>query len=410
MAAPGKKQKLTDDVVKKLTPPETGYEIHYDVPDKNGNVVRGFGVRITANGARAFILNYRRKSDGRERRKTIGSYPAWTVAAALEEAKRLRRAVDSGRDPLGEEQERRTAPTVAEMCDRFIEEHVPKKRPSTQVDYRSMINVHIRTRLGDRKVADLSFEDIEGMHRALTKRGSPYRANRTVSLLSKMLSLAVRWKWRADNPASGIERNQETKRRRYLKSDKDEVERLINALAADPDQQAANIFRLLLLTGARRGEVLVAKWEDINLKDGIWTKPGATTKTKTEHQVPLSAPARQLLASIQRTDSPYVFPSPREKEGHRVEVKYSWRRICKRAGLADLRIHDLRHSYASQLVSAGFGLPIIGALLGHTQAQTTHRYAHLFDDPLRKATESVGAVLSGKPSGDVVALKGGGRG
>jgi integrase len=170
-------------------------------------------------------------------------------------------------------------------------------------------------------------------------------------------------------------------------------------------QQAANIFRLLLLTGARRGEVLSAKWADLDLAAGVWVKPGATTKQKTLHRVPLSAPARQLLADLHRGRgrSEYVFPG--RLSGHRVELKGNWAAIRKATKLNDLHIHDLRHSYASQLVSAGFSLPSIGALLGHTQPATTHRYAHLQDDPLRAATERVGAIIAGKPDAEVVALE-----
>ena len=177
------------------------------------------------------------------------------------------------------------------------------------------------------------------------------------------------------------------------------------ALAEHPDQQAANVFRLLLLTGARRGEVLAAKWADIDLAAGVWVKPGATTKQKTLHRVPLSAPARQLLSGLHdgRDKSDYIFPG--RLGGHRVEVKNNWTALRKATKLKDLRIHDLRHSYASQLVSAGFSLPIIGALLGHTQPSTTHRYAHLQDDPLRAATERVGAIIAGRPAAEVVSLK-----
>jgi integrase len=388
-------QKLTDKNIKLLPTPERGNQITYDTD------VKGFGVRITAAGGRAFVLNYRRRSDGVERRYTIGSVPEWNVAAAREEAKRLKRDIDGGSDPVGEHKELRDAPTVADLCDRFQEEHLPRKRASTQADYRSIIRGHIRPALGKRKVAALTFDDVDALHRAITKEGSPYRANRTVAILSKMLSLAVQWRLRSDNPAKGIERNDEAKRRRYLSNE--ELLRLLSAFAAHDDQQAANIFGLLLLTGARRGEVLGAKWADIDIENGVWTKPGATTKQRTEHRVPLSAPARQLLAGIERTDSPYVFPG--RTGGHRAEVKGNWARICKAADITGLRIHDLRHSYASQLASAGVGLHVIGALLGHTQPQTTHRYAHLFDDPLRQATERVGAILSGKPSGEVVPLK-----
>ena len=201
-----------------------------------------------------------------------------------------------------------------------------------------------------------------------------YQANRTVALLSRMFNLSVRWGWRADNPAKGIERNQETKRHRYLSAD--ELARLTRALAEHHDRQAANMFRLLLLTGARRGEVLACRWNDLDLTEGVWTKPGATKKQRTIHRVPLSAPARQLLADLyaERDGSEYVFPG--RVGGHRVEVKAAWAAVCKAGKDQDLRIHDLRHSFASQLVSAGFSLPIIGALLGHTQPATTHRYAH----------------------------------
>jgi integrase len=211
---------------------------------------------------------------------------------------------------------------------------------------------------------------------------------------------------RSDNPAKGIARNAETKRKRYLKAD--ELARLTAVLTKHGDKQAANIVRLLLLTGARSGEVLGARWEQFNLKTGVWVKPAATTKQKSEHEVPLSAPARQLLNELKKKaakDAEFVFPG---KGGikHRTDLKKAWPAICKAAEITGLRVHDLRHSYASFLVSAGLSLPVIGALLGHTQPSTTARYAHLADDPLRKATETVGAIIdgAGKPGAEVVKL------
>ena len=213
----------------------------------------------------------------------------------------------------------------------------------------------------------------------------------------------VAWEWCNRNPVKGVERNQEQARQRYLSSE--ELTRLMAALAADEDQQAANIIRLLLLTGARKSEVLTAKWDDFDLKAGIWTKPGARTKQKTEHRVPLSAPVRILLRDTEIT-SEYVFPG-RWGRGHRITVEGPQKRIWKAAGLTGLRIHDLRHSYASHLASAGVGLHVIGALLGHSNPTTTHRYAHLMDDPLRQATERAGAIIEGRPSAEIVPLKGG---
>jgi len=389
-------QRLTDKIVKGLPVPAIGNKITYDME------VIGLGARVTAAGGRGFIFNYRRKSDGVERRYTIGTFPDWSVAAAREEARALRRRVDTGGDPVGEHRTEREAPTVADLCDRFVSEHVSRKRQSTAVEYRALIESDIKPNLGLRKVAAVEFADIDRLHRKITKR-APYRANRAVAVMSKMFSLAIHLKWRTDNPCKGIERNDEVPRHRYLSAD--ELARLTEALAAHPDRQAANIFRLLLLTGARRGEVVAARWNQFDLEKGIWTKPASTTKRKAMHQAPLSAPARQLIASLPR-DGEYLFPGDGPK-GHRVNVNGSWTRICRAAKIAGLRIHDLRHSYASQLVSAGFSLPVIGALLGHSQVQTTARYSHLFDDVQRKATETVGAILSGQPSADVVPLKGG---
>ena len=294
-------RKLTDGIVKGLATPAKGNRIEYDTE------VKGFGARVTAAGARSFILNYRTRS-GRERRYTIGSFPDWQTIAARKEAAELKKLVDRGGDPLGDLEQVREAPTVADMCSRYQSDHLPKKREISQRDDRSMIAKDILPALKHRKVAEVTFSEIDALHRSITAR-APYRANRVVALLSKMFGLAIRWGWRADNPAKGIERNQENKRHRYLSAD--ELGRLTAALADYPDQQAANIIRLLLLTGARSGEVRSACWDQFDLTTGIWTKPGATTKQKTDHRVPLSAPARQLLSELyaaRRGGQEHVFP------------------------------------------------------------------------------------------------------
>jgi integrase len=390
-------QRLTDRTVKGLPRPEAGNRIYYD------DLVSGFGCRVTAAGARAFVLNYRRRGDGIERRYTIGSFPDWTVAGAREEAKALRRAIDAGGDPVGDLRSEREAPTVNDLCDRFVAEYLPRKRPSTQKTYGQQITSEVRPALGRLKVANVVFADIDGLHRAITKRGRKYRANRVIALLSCMFTMSIKWRMRADNPCKGIERNDEAKRKRYLTGA--ELERLSAALSKYADQDTADIFRLLLLTGARSGEVLSARWADIDLETGVWTKPGATTKQRTDHVVPLNAPARQLLAERAQDNSEYVFSG--RNGGHRAYVKDAWAQICKAAKITGLRIHDLRHSYASILASSGVGLQAIGALLGHTQPQTTHRYAHLFDDHLRQATERVGEVVMpvNKPKAKITPIR-----
>src|SRR6516162_6102067 len=271
-------QRLTDQAVRRLPAPDTGNKVYYD------DLVRGFGLRVTTAGARSFVLDYRRRSDALQRRVTIGQFPDWNTAGAREEAKRLKREVDGGADPVGAYREARAAATVGDLCDRFERDYVPRKRASTQQSYRQQIAADIRPALGRMKVAAVSVADVDAWHRKMSTR-APIHANRALAALSRMFSMAMRWGLRADNPCKGIERNQEQKRRRYLSAT--ELTRLIKVLDAYNDQQSADIIRLLLLTGARRGEALQARWQDIDLETGVWSKPGATTKQRTEHPVPL---------------------------------------------------------------------------------------------------------------------------
>jgi integrase len=202
---------------------------------------------------------------------------------------------------------------------------------------------------------------------------------------------------RPDNPVKGIERNAEQKRKRYPTAEEDK--RLTAALVEHADRQAADIIALIRLTGSRAGEAMAARWDDIDLPAGKWTKPGSTTKQKTDHVVPLSAPAVALLTGLwRRTNGPWVFPADSEP-GHRVTIQKSWLAICKAAKIKGLRVHDLRHGFASQLVSSGASLPLVGSLLGHSNPVTTSRYSHLYDSPQREAVERVGRLISksGRP-------------
>ena len=232
----------------------------------------------------------------------------------------------------------------------------------------------------------------------------------------KMMALAIRWEYRAENtnPCEGaVERNPETKRKVYLKSD--QIARLSEVLAAYPNQQSADLIRLVMLTGARRGETMAAKWSDIDWEARIWNKPGSTTKTETEHHLPLSAPVLELLSGMKARaeqkakekgcePSPYLFPA-RNGNGSVSDIKKSWAAVCKAAGLEGVRLHDLRHTAASILVSGGKTLPLIGALLNQSSPTTTARYAHLYTEPLCEAAEQLGAVVTGGKSAEVVPLQ-----
>ena len=199
-------QRITDKLVKGLAPPPKGNRVTYDTE------VKGFGIRITAAVAKAFVLNYR--AGGRERRFTIGAYPDWSVVAARDEARSLKRGVDLGRDPMGDRHADREAPTVDELCDRYMADHLPRKRPASQAEDKQIIRDFVRPKLGKLKVVDVRFGHIDKLHQSL--KNKPYRGNRVVALLSKMFSLAVKWDMRTDNPAKGIERFNEEPRERFL--------------------------------------------------------------------------------------------------------------------------------------------------------------------------------------------------
>ncbi len=414
-------ERLTDNLVRDLPAPEKGHRLTYDL------AARGLGVRVTAARRHTYVFRYRVKGTRIERLHTVGDAGhwrtgrwepgAWTIKKARDEAEKLRREVDGGGDPMGDLHAARAAPTVADLADRFIAEHLPRKRPSTQDEYRRLLRVHILPALGNKRVADLRHGDGEAMHRKIAAT-APYAANRALAVASKMLSLAVRWEYRPDHPFRAIERSPEQRRERFLTPA--EIARLGGVLATHPERTSANAVRLLLLTGARKGETLAARWPDIDLASGAWSKPAATTKTAKLHRVPLSAPALQLLSGMKaeadqenarraRDGLPridHVFPSVNEKPLH--DIKHFWAAVSRKADLQGVRVHDLRHTFASILASSGLSLPIIGALLGHTQAATTQRYSHLMDDPLRAATERAGAVIAGagKPAAEVVTMAG----
>ena len=243
-------------------------------------------------------------------------------------------------------------------------------------------------------------------------RGTPPIAQRirrirrtSRALLSKMMNLAKKWEWRTTIRAREFRNFREEKRDRWLSTE--EIERLCDALDKHPNQSAANAIRLMLLTGARHGEVLTATWEEFNLELGVWTKPSHHTKQKRTEHVPLSPPAVQLLVSMKEKRRQRIS-FPRRVAGKPIqEIKRVWSALCKQANLKSVRFHDLRHTYASHLVSSGMSLPIVGRLLGHTQPQTTARYAHLADDPLRQATNrfaSIVAAARSRKRADVVPL------
>ena len=263
-----------------------------------------------------------------------------------------------------------------------------------------LINRHIRPALGGRKVAGVTRDDVTKLHYAM--RNTPVEANRTVGVMSRMFNVAEGWKLRAPdtNPTHKLKKYKETARRRFLSDD--ETARLGAALAEaehTKTERPASIaaVRLLLLTGCRLGEILTLQWDWVDIPNACIRLPQSKTGPKDVH---LNAPALEVLTNIERhKDNPHVIIGTR-KGRHLVNLQKPWTRIKKKAGLNDLRLHDLRHTFASVGVARGLGLPIIGKALGHNSTQTTGRYAHLDSDPVKQAVEIIGTQIAAAMKGE----------
>ena len=344
--------------------------------------LRGFGLRVSPGGTKAFIVQYR--LDGRDQRVTLGRYGVLTVDEARGQARQLLAAVARGENPKRKRSKQQ--PTVREFAQQFIREHVSKRKAATQEQYKGLIHNYIEPKLGDLRVLDVGRSDIAELHQSMSDK--PYAANRTLAVLSKMLTYAEMEGYRHENtnPCRLVERYEESARERYLSLK--ELQKLEDQLrkrqAAEPSVVLA--IRLLLLTGARVSEILTLRWENIDSSRGVFCLPDSKSGGK---DIPVSETALDMLKSVPEDErGEWVIPG--RFEGRPLSgLRHQWERIRTDAELEGVRIHDLRHTFASIGASMGHSLPMLGGLLGHTQAATTQRYAHLYQDPLRAAADQI---------------------
>ncbi len=372
-----KRYKLTKRLVESSVPDPKKRVLIWD------NEITGFCVRIYPTGRKTYFFQYRNRHKETKFIK-LGVHGNVTTEQARGEANQLALKVTAGEDPSIKSLPKADNPTMGDLAQKYLELHAEaNKSPKSIEEDKSMLKNYILKEFGTRTVEEISFESIQALHVRLKK--NHVRSNRILSLLHKMFNLAIQWRWRTDNPAAGIKKYREHKRTRWLQED--ELQSLTKVLNGYHDQTVSNIVRLLLLTGARKHEILGATWDQFNLEKGVWTKMAHTTKQRKMEHNPLSPMVIDILKTMakEKGNSPYLFPG-KVKGQPLKDIKKSWTTIRQRAELKDFTIHDLRHTYASHLVSSGLSLSIVGKLLGHTQAATTQRYAHLADEPLREAT------------------------
>lgn len=451
---------LDKDTVAALEPPAEGEGDDFYWDSELGR----FAVRVAPTGRKTFLISYTSPTSFKARRHTIGAFTPgpWTAVKARARAKQLLKAVDEGEDPQGTKVAQRTAPTVSDLADRYIRDHLPRKSPKSQRDDARMIEVEILPRLGDRRVADVHLGDIEALRDGIASRINPrtgkgrtVKANHVLALVSKMFSLSLKplagedipWRDRAQgNPVQGCERYSEEAVERFFSQA--EIAALSDSLSLRGTTPAVNAIRLLMLTGARPGEVLAAQWPEFDHDPGYWIRPSSHTKARRVLRVPLSPGAIELINQVRKArsksprakNSPFVFPGQRAGEpiqqlrstwdflsGHAsvslwkasidpkvaklvsdLEAGLKRRPLaseCKAAAahlgldlppyLTEGRLYDLRHTFASVGAGRGMSLQIIGKLLGHTVAKTTMRYSHLSDHALQAATDMIGSDIAG---------------
>ena len=353
----------------------------------------GFGLRVRRSGRKSYVVQTR--IAGKLCWFTIGPHGPLNPDQARARALEILACAKKGINPRNADARREAEPSMADLGRRFLEEYVPVHcKPSTREEYRRSVRLFVDPVIGELRVPEVQRKDIAALHHGL--RDKPYQANRTLGVLSKMFNLAEVWGWRPDgsNPCRHVKRYKEHKRERFLSPE--ETERLGQVLreAEEEMPSAVAAFRLLLLTGCRMSEIRDLRWDYVN--DDCIELPDAKTGGRV---VPLGPEARAVLSAISRDeDNPWVI-SGRLPGSHLTDLQRPWRRIRKQAGLEGVRIHDLRHSFASRALALGESLTMIGKLLGHTQVQTTARYAHLARDSIQTAaariTGSIGGNLLG---------------
>ncbi|NIY79487.1 integrase arm-type DNA-binding domain-containing protein [Celeribacter sp. HF31] len=351
----------------------------------------GFGIRVYPSGKKTYLVQYR--AGHRTRRVTIGQHGVLTTEEARNEAKQLLASVARGEDPSAQRRAKRHAPTIAGLCDRFLEEYVDQHcKPTTARDYHSIIRRFIRPKLGPIAIAEVSRADVVAFHHEL--RDTPYQANRAASMLSKLFNLAEDWGLRqaGTNPARRIKKFREEEKKRYL-SDAEQI-RLGEVLADTLEEGTESLYvvsaiLLLIYTGCRLSEILTLRWDYVtshhlelpDSKTGRW-------------RIPLPREAYDILMDLPREKgNPFVILGDVDGQPL-VNLQKPWRRIRERAGLNDVRIHDLRHTYASVAMKDGIDPFTLKEILGHKNLTTTLRYAHLADDAVQKAAGSVAARLA----------------
>lgn len=374
------------------------------------NELPGLQLRITANGTRTFFIRFRARGAVASERFTLGRWPAMNVIAARNAAKEKLGKVALADNPAQSLRALRNEPLMGALAELYFTDRSKAGKRSVsamRAQWERWLGTlpdvepkkHGRTRVkpdgavdwSQRRVSEITREGIDGLHRRITESGGPFVANRVVELLRAIFSFAARKGITTENPAKYVTQTPEAPRSRFLQSH--ELQAFDDAVTAE-GQPWCDYFHVLLYVGYRKQAVAAMKWDDIDLSAGTWHVPGERAKNNEPIVLAVTGKARTVLKA--RAKDPlhpvWVFPGD-SRAGHITQPKKAWQRVCKRAGLPDLRMHDLRRSLGSWLAMSGLSLPAIGRALGHKDPRSTQVYAHLQADAVRSAVDQAHAAM-----------------
>lgn len=375
---------FTKSLISSLPTPKTGRDYYKDSKEK------GLALYVTNNEAKSFYL--RKRINGKDEKIIIGSFPEISIENARKLALKIKSEVAQGKNPMEQKQALKQEITFKELFQEYMERYSRREKKSWKYDDRE-VNRFL-SHWFNRKISTISKHEVQLLHEKTRDNNGLYQANRLLERIRAIYNKAIEWGWKGENPTKGIKKFKEKSRDRFIQPD--ELPKFFKALEEEHNHTARDYIYISLYTGARKSNVLAMKWEELNLSSKEWKIP--ETKNGESLTIPLPNEAMEILKTRKKEQeglenkNDFVFPS-NSSSGHLADPKKAWQRVLNRAGIVDLRLHDIRRTLGSYQAITGASLQVIGKSLGHKSGQATQIYSRLHLDPVRESVEKAISLI-----------------